>query len=223
MKGVFISDERNPNEPYVIIAEYGRLDIDPDRGYAIITLKNGSIHKRGAGKKSYEHITFDTNTLSIGLYDKFFSEGDIKRGKREMTLAELKSEAANLEAQGKTPNPLMNEYYQRFSIPFACLIFGILGPPLGLYSRRSGRSAGISFALAVFGIYYLMMEGGQNISSEGYLPPLLAVIAPNFFTGALGLYVLTRSAAERPVDPSGPLRLAKRYAYRLFKRRGEED
>lgn len=223
MKGVFISDERNPDEPYVVIAEYGKLDIDPNRGYAVLTLENGSIHKHGAGKKSYEQINFDTNTLSIGLYDKFFSESDVKKGKREMTLGELKTEAARMDANGKSGDTLMTEYYQRFSIPFACILFGMLGPPLGLYSRRSGRSAGITFALAVFGIYYLLMEGGENIASGGYLPPVLAVLIPNVVIGAVGAFVLVSSARERQADLRGLVRRAGRYAEKLFGRDEEDE
>lgn len=219
MKGVFISDERDPKEPYVIIAEYGKLDIDPNRGYAVLTLKNGSIHKHASGKKAYQQIKFDTNTLSIGLYDRFFSEGDIKRGKREMTLGELKTEAAKMNSAGKQGDTLMTEYYQRFSIPFACIIFGLLGPPLGLYSRRSGRSAGVTFALAVFGIYYLLMEGGDNISSGGYLPPLVAALMPNVVIGAVGVYVLVSSANERQID----LRNIASRARRLIGRWREGD
>ncbi len=214
MRGVFISDERNPKEPYVIIAESGKLDIDPNRGYAVLTLKNGSIHKHSSGSKAYQQIRFDTNTLSIGLYDKFFSEGDIKRGKREMTLDELKAEAAKMDREGKPGDTLMTEYYQRFSIPFACIIFGMIGPPLGLYSRRSGRSAGITFALAVFGIYYLLMEGGENISSGGYLPPLLAVLIPNVVIGSVGAYVLISSANERQVELRHIVRLVRSFIWR---------
>ena len=214
MKGVFISDERNPDEPYVIIAEKGALELDPSRGYAILSLNNGSIHKRSLGKKSYEEISFDANTLSIGLYDKFFTEDDVKKGKREMTLAELRDESARLDSEGANPNPLMTEYYQRFSIPLACLLFGMVGPPLGLYSRRSGRSAGMSFALAIFGLYYVMMQGGTNIASGGALPPLAVVAVPNVVIGALGIFILVSAANERPVD----LREIAPKIYTLFSR-----
>lgn len=201
MRGVFISDERNPDEPYVIIAQRGKLNIDPARGYAILSLENGSIHKRGEGRKTYEEITFDSNTLSISLYDKFFSEDDIKKSKREMTLAELSEESGRLKAEGANHYPLMTEYYQRFSIPFACILFGLAGPPLGLYSRRSGRSAGMTFALGIFALYYLLMQGGINLSSEGMAPPLVVAAAPNIIIGAIAAYILVSSARERQVDP----------------------
>lgn len=203
MRGVFISDERNPDEPYVIIAKKGKLEVDPARGFAILSLENGSIHKRGAGRKSYEEITFDSNTLSISLYDKLFSEDEIKRSKREMTLAELKEESVRLKSVGENPDLLMTEYYQRFSLPMACLLFGLVGPPLGLYSRRSGRSAGMSIALGIFALYYVMMQGGTNIASGGVLPPLAVVVLPNIVIGGLGVYILLAAAKERPVDLAG--------------------
>jgi len=223
MRGVFISDERNPDEPYVIIAQSGKLDLDPAKGYAVLTLRNGSIHKRGTAKKSYEQIRFATNTLSISLYDKFFAGDEMKKGKRELATGELLAAAGKLEAGGENGSALETEYYKRFSIPFACVLFGMIGPPLGLYSRRSGRSAGVSFALVVFGIYYALMAGGENIASEGYMPPLVAAVLPNLVIGGIGIYVLVTTARERQVDLQLFYARARRYALRLVGRSNEED
>jgi len=203
MEGVFISDERNPAEPYIIIAKKGALDVDPASGYAYLSLEKGSIHKKGLKASSYQEITFDTNKLSINLFDKFFAEGDIAKSRREMTLTELTDKAAEMKAKGENANPLLTEYYKRFTIPLACLIFGLIGPPLGLYSRRSGKSSGLTVALAVFAAYYLLMKGGENLSSEGHFPPLLAALMPNLIVGAFGIYVFINSARERVLDPFG--------------------
>jgi lipopolysaccharide export system permease protein len=223
MRGVFISDERNPAEPYVIIAQSGKLDLDPNNGYAMLTLKNGSIHKRGTAKKSYEQIRFATNTLSISLYDKFFSGDELKKGKRELATGELLAAADKLKAEGENGKALETEYYKRFSIPFACVLFGMIGPPLGLYSRRSGRSAGVSFALVVFGIYYALMAGGENVASQGHLPPIVAAVLPNLVVGGIGAYVLVTTARERQVDLRSSYVRTRRYALRLLGRSNKED
>jgi len=202
MQGVFISDERNPAEPYVIIAQKGVLDVDPATGVAYLDLTNGSIHKKGTKAEGYQKITFDTNNLSINLYDKLFNEDELKKPNRELPLGELWAKADEVKAAGGNYYPVLTEYYRRFSIPVACIIFGLVGPPLGLYSRRSGRSAGMSMALAVFAVYYLLMKGGENIASNGAVPPALAAVIPNVVIGAFGLYVLVTTARETAFNPA---------------------
>ena len=203
MEGVFISDERNPAEPYVIIAQKGAMDVDPANGYAYLSLVNGSIHKKGSRLNAYQEITFDKNDLAINLFDKFFAEGDSGRNKREMTMGELKDKAQEMKEKGGEYRPLLTEYYKRLSIPFACIVFGLIGPPLGLYSRRSGKSSGMTVALVIFALYYLLMKGGENLATGGQLPPLVAALIPNLVIGGLGAYILINSARERRLDPGG--------------------
>ncbi|MBI5191527.1 MAG: LPS export ABC transporter permease LptF [Nitrospirae bacterium] len=196
MEGVFISDERSPDESYVIIAKKGVLDVDPATGYAFLDLTQGSIHKKGAKATSYQEITFAHNTLSINLYEKLLGDDDAKRGKREMSLGELKSIAMDMEKAGANHYPILTEYYNRFSIPLACVIFGMVGPPLGLYARRSGKSTGMTVAVAVFAVYYLLMKGGENIAASGYMHPLAAVLIPNVVIGGFGVYLLVKCTHE---------------------------
>ena len=209
MEGVFISDERNRNEPYVIIAKRGVLDMDLATGYAYLNLQHGSIHKKENKSGSYQEINFDSNTLSINLYEKFFPGSDVKRSKREMTLVELRDMVRELSRAGDNINPLLTEYYKRFTIPLACIVFGIVGPPLGLFSRRSGKSSGITVALVVFAVYYLLMKGGENLAAGGDLPPLLAALLPNVVIGALGVYLAVSANREKNLYEAAVNRLRK--------------
>lgn len=208
MEGVFISDERSPDESYVIIARKGLLDVDPATGYAFLDLTQGSIHKKGTKASSYQEITFASNTLSINLYEKFFKGDEVKKGKREMSLGELRSIAEELRDEGTDSYPILTEYYNRFSIPLACLIFGMVGPPLGLFTRRSGRSAGMTVAVAVFAVYYLLMKGGENLAAGGHVHPLLAVLIPNAVIGGFGAFLLVKCSRESEFGLGALMRLA---------------
>jgi lipopolysaccharide export LptBFGC system permease protein LptF len=91
----------------------------------------------------------------------------------------------------------MTEYYKRFTIPLACIVFGMVGPSLGLYSRRSGRSSGVTVALIIFAVYYLIMKGGENLATSGKLEPIIAALMPNVIIGALGIYLLVMADKEK--------------------------
>ncbi len=93
----------------------------------------------------------------------------------------------------------MTEYYKRFTVPLACIIFGFLGPPLGMFSRRSGKSSGVTVALVIFTLYYLLMKGGENMAAAGNLPPLLAALLPNVVVGLLGAYLVMSAGSERNI------------------------
>ncbi|MGA2192840.1 MAG: LPS export ABC transporter permease LptF [Nitrospirota bacterium] len=196
MEGVFISDERNPNEPHVIIAKKGVMDMNMSSGYAYLNLYDGSIHNKENKSGSYQEINFDKNILSINLFEKLLPGDESKKSKREMTLEELRSVAREVSKTGNN-YPLLTEYYKRFTIPLACIIFGIIGPPLGLFSRRSGRSTGISVALVVFALYYLLMKGGENMAAGGRMAPLMAALLPNLVIGAFGVWLVYNSSQEK--------------------------
>ena len=208
MEGVFISDERDPKQPYVIIARKGIIDVDLSTGLANLKLFQGSMHKKGDKPGSYQEMDFDTNSLSINLYEKYFNDDGDKKTKREMSLAELREVARQMEVQGSNDNPLLTEYYKRFTVPLACIIFAIAGPPLGLFSRRSGKSSGITIALAIFAVYYVIMKGGENLASAGRLNPLVAALLPNVVIGALGVYLVASSEEGQGLSLDGA-------AYRL--------
>ena len=84
-----------------------------------------------------------------------------------------------LRAEGKPTFHVESELHMRLSIPVACLIFGIIGAPLGIRKTRSGRSAGIAIALAVFFLYYVMIGTSQNLAETGSLSPIAAYWIPN--------------------------------------------
>jgi len=86
------------------------------------------------------------------------------------------------------------EIQKKFSIPAACLVFVLVGAPLGIRARKSG--IGVAFlSILFFVFYYLCLAGGEELADRGFLPPWFAMWAPNIVIGAIGL-LLTLQAAE---------------------------
>ncbi|MGB5635224.1 MAG: LptF/LptG family permease [Waterburya sp.] len=76
---------------------------------------------------------------------------------------------------------------EKISIPFACLVFAVMGAVLGIQPQDSGkaRSFGICIGL-IFG-YYLLSFISQSLGISGVVPPWLAAWLPNFLgLGAAG-------------------------------------
>jgi len=78
------------------------------------------------------------------------------------------------------------EIHKKTSIPFACVVFTLVGAPLGIRARRGGLAAGfISVGFLVF--YYLCLVGGEQLADRGIADPWLSMWLPNIILGALGL------------------------------------
>jgi lipopolysaccharide export system permease protein len=91
------------------------------------------------------------------------------------------------------------EIHKKFSIPFACVVFVLLGAPLGSLLRRRGAAFSVGVSLAFFFTYWMFLIVGEPLADRGLLSPALSMWAPNLFFGALGLYLLSCAALDRPL------------------------
>jgi lipopolysaccharide export system permease protein len=80
------------------------------------------------------------------------------------------------------------EIHKKFSIPFACVVFVLVGAPLGIRTRRGGF-ANMAIAVAFFMVYYLFLIAGEQLADRRFLSPALAMWLPNLLFGAVGLYL----------------------------------
>jgi lipopolysaccharide export system permease protein len=79
------------------------------------------------------------------------------------------------------------EFHKKFSIPFACLAFTVFAFPVGLLTRRSGRSVGFAVGLMVAVVYWAMLIAGQTLGTQQLsYSAFLSMWAPNLLLLALG-------------------------------------
>ncbi len=86
------------------------------------------------------------------------------------------------------------EIHKKFSIPFACIIFGILGLPLGLTFQRAGKSAGYVLGLIIFLIYYVLLMNGEVLADKGKVSPFVGMWAANISFAIVGFIMLFHRA-----------------------------
>ncbi|MBN1928291.1 MAG: LptF/LptG family permease [Chlorobiaceae bacterium] len=86
----------------------------------------------------------------------------------------------------------MIEYNKKYSLAFACLVFAVVGAPLGIMARRGGFGAGAALSLAFFVLYWVLMIGGEKIAEQGLLIPAVCVWLPNVILSCAGLFMLYR-------------------------------
>ena len=84
------------------------------------------------------------------------------------------------------------EIHKKYSIPFACIVFVLIGAPLGVKTRRGGFGVAAGMSLGFFLLYWAFLIGGEKLADREMLSPFLSMWTANFVLGAIGLYLTFR-------------------------------
>jgi len=198
--GVFMADNRSGEGSTIYLARRGRILIDRQKQTVEMVLEDGTRHTADASGK-YEVFRFvDRLTLRLDP-ERMFPKGGITKGDREMSIAELRAKAVELQAQGTFPHNQLFEIHKKFSIPAACLVFGLIGVALGVTNRRDGKLANFVIGISIIFAYYILLFFGQSLTKGRMIPPWLGAWLPNLVLGALGLLLFKwrNRVGDRPL------------------------
>jgi lipopolysaccharide export system permease protein len=107
-------------------------------------------------------------------------------------LDDLSARIGQMQQNRDSFNDYMVEYHKKYSLAFACLVFAVVGAPLGVMARRGGFGAGAALSLFFFVLYWVLMIVGEKIADRGVLLPAIAVWLPNLILTGSGLFMLNR-------------------------------
>jgi lipopolysaccharide export system permease protein len=196
---VFIEDRQTPDMVSTIIAPKGQFLSDPASLTFGLTLFNGIVNRVDLKNKAVHSVSFDTYDFNLELAQVLSAKKFGRKGRKEMSLAELRHKLGTAVRKDAKYNLALMEYHKKFSLPFACFALGLLAVPLGIHSRSSKRSFGMVLGVLFFLIYYLLLSAGWVFGEAGMFPPVLGMWVPNLVIGSVGLYLLILSAKGRPL------------------------
>jgi len=189
---VFIADQRSTmggdrgELPRVTLAREALAVGDVARQRVQLSLIEGSTHEVGKDPAEYYHALFPRGEQSLAVAR---SDEVRARAYSEMDTPTLFREARDsVEAR--------IELHQRLALPPACLVLALLAVPLGVSSRKGGRSSAVVLTVALAFLYYMGLISLIGLARQGTLPAAAAVWAPN---AALALAaVVFHARMERP-------------------------
>jgi lipopolysaccharide export system permease protein len=88
------------------------------------------------------------------------------------------------------------EVEKKYAIPMACMVFLLLGAPLGMMTRKGGFGAAAGISLFFFLLYWAFLIGGEKLADRGIVSPLIGMWAANFILASAGLYLFYRSVRD---------------------------
>ena len=182
----------------VTFARTGMLEADLANKQILMHLYQARYQERDAKDpfdlhKIRDGINMVEGTLPISLEELY--EKEKKRPYRsalsiQQLLDQLKSENNRERSASRT------ELNKRFSFPFACVAFAIIGVPLGVTAHRRETSAGFAMGLVVATTYFLFVIIGDTLRANPHAHPELLVWFPNVLFILLGILLFRRLARQ---------------------------
>jgi len=196
LRGIMLADMRKPEDPTVYFAQSGALLRDESSGEMQFTLANGNWHRAPPQNPSnYDWSKFEKMVIPISIVRP--QEARSKEAAEAPTVELWRRMRA-----GDAGYQELVDFHQRIALPAACLVFVLVGFPLGVSTARGSKSMGLVLSLLLMLLYYVALAGGTSLAEEANFSPFLGAWLPNLIFAAFGVYLLSRS--ERGFD-GGPL------------------
>jgi lipopolysaccharide export system permease protein len=201
LKGIFIYDFRDQDNPNTIYAQTGKLSFDPEQESMIMELYDGQVIRWGQETQEptrWQMVAFKSYRLPLQLFSFALKGG---KPETEMSLRELWS-ALGRERKGSYPyNRVAVELNQRFAMPLGALILCLIAMPLGLCHRQQGRSWGLIVGLALFLVYYIIFTASWRLAIGLKMDPGLAPWTADILFIGVALFLWYRTVKELPLLP----------------------
>jgi LPS export ABC transporter permease LptG/LPS export ABC transporter permease LptF len=199
---VFLADLTEPTNPHITTADSAIVVSGASSATDAQTIRlhliNGGSHDTSANDPNQYNIsTFPASDILIETTAQEDTHlGRINTPILALSLHELwlRGNAARA-ANGKSATLYRIEFNKRFSYPFACLVLMLVGVPLGLSSKRGGKSTAFVLTILLVVVYYFLSSVGVAFAQSGRLSPFLGVWGANLIfaaAGALLLYQMSR-------------------------------
>lgn len=203
MEGVLIYDNRIGREPSTIFADRAYLISDPESKLVSLRLEKGCNHTLDLKRKSYRKMEFSTYDINLDLESSLAEKKrEAAKDSTEMTLGELLDRIKASGGSEAAAREWIMELHRKFTLPLTCIIFGLLGLPIGTKVRKSARVRGLTTGIMIVVSYYILQLGGTALAETGKISAWFGLWFPNILFAAAGVYLLVMAAQEKTPGPA---------------------
>jgi lipopolysaccharide export system permease protein len=196
-KGVFLADLTDPSAPRISLARDGQL-VSQGTDTLDLHLINGSTHETDPkNPEQYQISTFKTTDIPLQVPTTQGSQEHEPTSLGEVKFSELLRAAQTGDSNTRRWNLI--EYHRRLSLPTACIVLALVGIPLGLSSKKGGKSSGFVLTILLVFVYYSLSLVGVSFARQGRLSPAAGVWLADFVFLLGGVFLLWQSE-RRPIE-----------------------
>ncbi len=147
-----------------------------------------------------QHVKFDSLKTSVGNKVKTENlEHIYLRVDEKINAARssLFSSLNRIESNKKRANKYSVEIHKKYALPVACVVFILIGAPLGTMTRKGGFGVAAGISLIFFLVYWIFLIFGEKLADRNLLSPFWGMWSANVLLFMLGIWVTIKSAKER--------------------------
>ncbi|GAA6616970.1 LptF/LptG family permease [Scytonema sp. NUACC26] len=190
MKGLTILDRSQEGVNQIVVAESGEWN--PSQN--VWDFYNGTIYLV-ASDSSYRNILrFERQQLKLPRTALDLAQKSRDYGEMNIAQALEQLEIERLGGDEQKIRKLEVRIQQKFSLPFVCVVFGLVGAAMGTIPQRTGRGTSFGISVIVIFTYYLLWFISGAMGEAAVLSPFMAAWLSNFIGLGIGLYLLSRVA-----------------------------
>ena len=116
--------------------------------------------------------------------------------KTQAVIQRLKSSDKNIDFYRRQIYKYEVEIHKKFAIPFASIVFILIGAPLGIKAKKGSLGVGVTFSIGFFLLYWVFLIGGEELADRQLISPFLAMWMANIIVGSFGVYLTYRVVKE---------------------------
>jgi lipopolysaccharide export system permease protein len=184
--GVFLaSNAPNTTTTDVTLADSAQVVQTPDQHQIELRLGKGSTHEYDPNEPNrYNVTTFGESEIPVDIVSATATP------KNQNVIDAERSVSSLLADKGPRWRDARVEFHRRIAFPAACLVFALLGVPIGVRPRRGGRAAGLILTLVLIGGYYFLFVTGAHMAQQGQIAPWLGIWSANIAAVIAGVIFL---------------------------------
>ena len=148
---------------------------------------------------SMDDALLQMNNYRAEMLNKDLTPVEQRRQERKLKSLErqMNNEYRLIQNYQKSQNKYAVEIHKKFSLPIACILFVLVGAPLGTLTRKGGFIVAISMGFGFFLIYYIFLIGGEELADRNRVSPFIGMWAPNFLLLITGIYLTLNTVRDR--------------------------
>lgn len=188
MEDLYVEDRRH-DPPRVIYSTRGQW-LRRKNGQYALKLEDGTVHQ-STDDGGYRILNFQTQTIQFNqnqpsrssdpkssptLYEKYL---------KYQRAAENSSSSVN--SKSNDYRKLATDFHRTVALCFASFFLVLVTVPVGIFSKRSGKTISLAFSLAAITAYYLILSVTEPLAISGWIPPGISLWTPNLLFGVAGI------------------------------------
>ncbi|MGO9776522.1 MAG: LptF/LptG family permease, partial [Terracidiphilus sp.] len=188
---VFMADTTDSANPLITTAASATVSNDSAQAL-MVRLRDGSRHETVTLQpQQYNISTFDFTDMPLASSQ----QNDVHLGRMDTDIYAMPMSALRLRSHAPDGKRFQIEMHKRFAYPAACLVLMLVGVPLGVTSRRGGKSFAWIFTILLVFLYYLLSSTGIALGKQNWISAFFAVWSANLLFAAGGLFLLWQMAS----------------------------